>query len=228
MASVDVPVVADADTGYGNALNTIRALHAYERHGVAGIHIEDQASPKRCGHLDGKELVSVEEFIAKIRAAVEQRINPDFVIIARTDARGVLGFDAAVARANEALAIGADMAFVEGLQTLEELRRAPALVRGPCVMNLVHGGKTPDIALGEVERVGYRMTIVPGLLLKTITAAAEDALEKLRSTNAYPIPVRDISVVEGFRRVGSDYWDALSNRYRTSTTVPREPGTNQS
>ena len=227
VSSVKLPVIADADTGYGNALNTIRALHAYERQGVAGIHIEDQASPKRCGHLDGKELVSVEDFVAKIRAAVEQRINPDFVIIARSDARGVQGFDAAVERVNAALAAGADMAFVEGLQSIEELQRAPAMVRGPCVMNLVHGGKTPDIALGEVERFGYRLTIVPGLLLKTMTAAAEEALAKLRSGNAYPVPAHDISVVEGFRRVGSDYWDALSNRYRNATPAPREPGENQ-
>jgi 2-methylisocitrate lyase-like PEP mutase family enzyme len=133
--SVGVPVISDADTGYGNELNVTRAVREFEGRGVAAIHIEDQVSPKRCGHLDGKEVVSMEEFVSKIRAAVAARRDPDFLIIARTDARAVIGFDEAIARANAAIAMGADMAFVEAVQTLEEMAEAPRRVSGPCLLN---------------------------------------------------------------------------------------------
>src|SRR6201994_4042955 len=116
--AVDVPVVADADTGYGNELNVVRTVQDYERAGVAGIHIEDQVSPKRCGHLDDKEIVPREDWVAKIRAAADSRRDPDFLIIARTDSRAVAGFEEAIARANAAIDAGADMAFVEAPQTM--------------------------------------------------------------------------------------------------------------
>ena len=126
--SVDVPVIADADTGYGNELNVFRTVQEYERRGVAAIHIEDQVSPKKCGHLDDKEIVSREDYVAKIRAAVAAKRDADFMIIARTDARAVAGLDEAIARANAALAAGADMAFVEAPQTMEELAAVPKRV----------------------------------------------------------------------------------------------------
>src|SRR5262245_25866467 len=163
-ASVEVPVIADADTGYGNELNVVRTVREYERRGVAGLHIEDQGFPKRCGHLDDKEIVPREDWLAKIRAAASARTNPDFTIIARTDARARLGFDEAIARANLALAAGADMAFVEAPQTMEEVANVPKLVRGPCLLNVVYGGKTPEVDLREVQKMGYRLAIVPGLL----------------------------------------------------------------
>src|SRR5437879_3664383 len=134
---VEIPLIADADTGYGNELNVTRTIRAFEARGVAAIHLEDQVSPKRCGHLDGKEIVSREEFLAKIRAAVAARRDPDFLLIARSDARAVAGLDEAIARANAALEAGADMAFVEATQTLEEVAAVPRLVQGPCLLNVV-------------------------------------------------------------------------------------------
>ena len=129
-SAVDVPVIADADTGYGNELNATRTVREYERRGVAGLHIEDQGFPKKCGHLDNKVIVPLDEYLAKVRAAVAARQNPDFVIIARTDSRAVLGFEEAISRANAALEAGADVAFVEAPQTLEEVAAVPRLVKG--------------------------------------------------------------------------------------------------
>src|SRR5262249_7089805 len=153
-AAVKVPVIADADTGYGNELNVFRTVREYERAGVAGIHIEDQGFPKKCGHLDNKEIIPREEYIAKIKAADAARPSPDFIIIARTDSRAVAGFEEAIARVNAALAAGADMAFVEAPQTLEEVEAVPRLVKGPCLLNVVWGGKTPNIELSRAEAAG--------------------------------------------------------------------------
>src|SRR5215470_3694971 len=131
--AVTVPVIADADTGYGNELNVVRTVREYEAARVAGIHIEDQGFPKKCGHLDDKEIVPREDYLAKIRAAVAAKHDADFMIIARTDARAVAGLDEAVARANGALAVGADMAFVEAPQTMDELADVPKRVKGACL-----------------------------------------------------------------------------------------------
>ena len=147
-AAVDLPVIADADTGYGNELNTVRTVREYEARGVAGIHIEDQGFPKKCGHLDDKEIVPREEWLAKIRAAASARRDPDFHRHRPHRLRAPsLGFDEAIARANAALAAGADMAFVEAPQTLDEVAAVPRLVNGPCLLNVVRGGKTPDLDL---------------------------------------------------------------------------------
>src|SRR5579871_6608172 len=142
-AAVDVPVIADADTGYGNELNTTRTVREYEKRGIAGLHIEDQGFPKKCGHLDNKVIVPLDEYLAKVRAAVAARRDADFLIIARTDSRAVLGIEEAIRRANAALAAGADMAFVEAPQTLEEVAAVPKLVNGPCLFNNVWRGKSP-------------------------------------------------------------------------------------
>ena len=149
--AVEVPVIADADTGYGNELNTTRTVREYERRGVAGLHLEDQGFPKKCGHLDNKTVVPLEEYLAKVRAAVAARRNPDFLIIARTDSRATLGFEEAIRRANAALHGGADMAFVEAPQTLEEVTAVPRLVNGPCLLNVVWRGKTPDMAFDDAQ-----------------------------------------------------------------------------
>ncbi|MEL6871622.1 MAG: isocitrate lyase/PEP mutase family protein, partial [Pseudomonadota bacterium] len=140
--AVSSAVIADADTGYGNELNVTRTIREYERTGVAAIHIEDQGFPKKCGHLDDKEIIPREDYVAKIRAAVAARTDPDFLLIARTDSRAVIGFDEAVTRANLALEAGADIAFVEAPRTPEEVRAVPERVAGPCLFNLVYGGKT--------------------------------------------------------------------------------------
>ena len=204
-----IPLIADADTGYGNELNVTRALRDYERAGVAGLHIEDQVAPKRCGHLDGKELVPVEEFLIKIRAAVAARRDPDLVIIARTDARAVTGFDDAIARANAALDAGADMAFVEAIPTREELARVPDLVRGPCLLNVVPGGKTPHVTAAEARRMGYALAICPGVMLSAQVAALEGALAALRDSGLPELDESLPPVAEIFRRFGSEEWDGL-------------------
>ena len=179
--AVEVPVIADADTGYGNELNVFRTVQDYERAGVAGIHIEDQVSPKRCGHLDDKEIVPREDWLAKIRAAAAARRDADFLMIARTDSRAVVSFEEAVARANAALDAGADMAFVEAPQTIEEVAAVPKLVHGPCLLNVVRGGKTPEIDLRRAEAMGYRLAIVPGLLLKAVMGACDEMLADLKT-----------------------------------------------
>jgi 2-methylisocitrate lyase-like PEP mutase family enzyme len=212
--AVGVPVIADADTGYGNELNVVRTVRAYEGRGVAGIHIEDQGFPKKCGHLDDKEIVPREDWLAKIRAAASARRDPDFTIIARTDARAVAGFDEAIARANGALAAGADMVFVEAPQTMEEVAAVPRLVRGPCLLNVVRGGKTPDLDLGEAERMGYKLAIVPGLLIKNVVGICEKMLDELKATRRHPAPVREMTVRETFQLWGADEWDALRHRFR--------------
>jgi 2-methylisocitrate lyase-like PEP mutase family enzyme len=212
--SVKIPLIADADTGYGNELNVTRTIQEYERGGVTGLHIEDQVAPKRCGHLDGKEIVPREEFVAKIRAAVAARSDQDFFIIARTDARAVAGFEEAIARANEAMACGADMAFVEAAQNMEELAAIPKRVQGPCLLNIVRGGKTPDVNLAAAEAMGYRVAILPSLLLGAASDACELALSSLMETGAPPSSVGVSSVHDRFRRFGADEWDALRTKFR--------------
>src|SRR5438132_13796243 len=192
-AAVELPVIADADTGYGNELNVFRAVREFERSGVAGIHIEDQEFPKKCGHLEGKQIIPREDWLAKIRAAAAARRDGDFTIIARTDARAVAGFDEAVARANGALAAGADMAFVEAPQTREEVAAVPRLVDGHCLLNVVRGGKTPDLELREAEAMGYKLAIVPGLLIQSVVGICDRMLADLRSTGRHPQLLEEIA-----------------------------------
>lgn len=213
-AAVDVPVIADADTGYGNELNTTRTIREYERRGVAGLHIEDQGFPKKCGHLDNKVIVPLDDYLAKVRAAVAARTNPDFLIIARTDSRAVLGLEEAIRRANAALQAGADMAFVEAPQTLEEVAAVPRLVKGPCLLNLVWRGKTPDVAFDDAGKMGYKLAIVPGLLFKAVIGVCDTMLKQLRETGRHPVLDTGMTVRDAFRRVGSDEWDAVSERFR--------------
>lgn len=212
--SVSVPVIADADTGYGNELNVTRTVREYERRGIAGLHIEDQVAPKRCGHLDGKEVIPAEQFIAKVRAAVEARRDPRFLLIARTDARAVLGFDEAISRARAALAAGADMVFVEAAQSLEELAEIPRRVQGPCLLNIVRGGKTPDIDLGMAQEMGYRLAILPSLLLGAVAHACDHVLGALRASGKPPSSANSPGIAERFRRLGAGEWDALRTKFQ--------------
>ena len=214
--AANAPVIADGDTGYGNELNVVRLVQEHARAGTAGIHIEDQVSPKRCGHLDDKEIVPREDWLAKIRAAVAMRPDPDFVVIARTDSRAVAGFDEAVARCNAALAAGADIAFLEAPRTMEEVAAVPQRVKGPCLYNLVKGGKSPDVTLDEAEAMGYRLVIVPGLLFKTMMHACDGALAALKATRRHP-EVGGMTVRQAFSRVGADEWDPLRTRFRDAS-----------
>ena len=190
-ASVKLPVIADADTGYGNELNVIRTVREYERRGVTGLHIEDQGFPKKCGHLEDKTIVPIEDYVAKIRAAVSAKTDPNFMVIARTDSRASLGFDEAIRRANAAIDAGADMAFVEAPQTLDEVKAVPRLVKGPCMLNMVWRGKTPDMALSEVEVLGYKLTILPAVLSRSVLGACEIALAKLKQQGRLLAPTEN-------------------------------------
>jgi 2-methylisocitrate lyase-like PEP mutase family enzyme len=219
-AAVDIPVIADADTGYGNELNVVRTVRAYGRAGVAAIHIEDQTFPKRCGHLAGKEIVERDSWLRKIRAAVDARPDPGLLIIARTDARAVAGLEEAIERVNAALAVGADVAFVEAPQTVEEIAAVPAAVGGPCLFNVVPGGRSPEVSVADLERWGYRIAIFPSLLITPVVAACEQALTAL--ANSVGCVGAALSGGAGdldggpaalFRRVGADEWDRLRDRY---------------
>lgn len=215
-AATTLPVIADADTGYGNELNVVRTVREYEQRGVAGIHIEDQGFPKRCGHLEDKVVIPLDDYSAKIRAAASAKRDPDFLLIARTDSRAVLGFEEAIRRANAALEAGADMAFVEAPQTREEVAAIPRLVEGPCLLNVVWRGKTPDISLDDAQSMGYKLAILPALLFTAVIGVCDAMLEELRRTRQHPVPVADLTPAEAFRRFGAEEWDPLRTRFRTT------------
>jgi 2-methylisocitrate lyase-like PEP mutase family enzyme len=215
--AVDVPVIADADTGYGNELNVVRTVRAYARAGVAAIHIEDQTFPKRCGHLAGKEIVDRDAWLGKIRAAVESRPDAGLLIIARTDARAVAGLDEAIGRARAALAVGADVAFVEAPQIAAEIAAIPAAVGGPCLFNVVPGGRSPEVSLADLQSWGYRIAIFPSLLITPAVAACEQSLSAL-APHLGARPAAEPADLGGgpaalFQRVGAADWDRLRARY---------------
>ena len=216
-SAVGIPLVADADTGYGNELNITRTVREDEARGVAAIHLEDQVSPKRCGHLDGKEVVSRADFVSRIRAAVEARSSDRLLVIARTDARATHGLDEAIDRANAALDVGADIAFVEAPQTHHEAALVPERVRGACLLNIVAGGRTPVLDTAQAEAMGYKLALVPGLLVSAMIEAADAALNALRSTRI--VPAVGTSVGETFRRFGADDWDRLRRRFNAGATA---------
>lgn len=217
--SIDIPLISDSDTGFGNELNVFRTVQEFERAGVAAIHIEDQVFPKKCGHLDNKELVSREDFIAKIRAASAARKSKDFCIIARTDSRAVIGLDEAVERANAALANGADVAFVEAPQTMEEIESVPKRVKGPCLLNIVRGGKTPEIEVDVAERMGYAISIVPGLLLGGIIQTCDRLLGDLKQGKFPPVTG---SPGKTFARFGAAEWDERRTAFRDHVKAAAE------
>jgi 2-methylisocitrate lyase-like PEP mutase family enzyme len=202
-------VIADADTGYGNEMNVVRTVREYEQRGVAGIHIEDQGFPKKCGHLENKTIVPLEDYVAKIRAAASARQDRDFVLIARTDARAVLGFEEAIRRANASLEAGADMAFVEAAESLEEVASVPRLVQGPCLFNMVWRGKTPEVTLGDVQAMGYKVAILPVLLFNAVVGVCDKMLDELKQKRRHPIPGADVAPKEFFRRMGAEEWDKI-------------------
>jgi 2-methylisocitrate lyase-like PEP mutase family enzyme len=179
-ACVDIPLIADADTGYGNPINVIRTVGAYEAAGVAGIHIEDQVAPKKCGHMDGKLVIPSGEMAAKIRAAAEARADPDFVIIARTDARAVEGFEQSLARAGQYLQAGADVLFIEALTSEDEAARAARAFPGvPLLFNWAEGGKTPPVSLARLQELGYRIVLFPISTLLAATAGMRRILQEI-------------------------------------------------
>jgi 2-methylisocitrate lyase-like PEP mutase family enzyme len=212
--AVGIPVIADADTGYGNAINVIRTVREYEKSGVAAFHIEDQVAPKKCGHYEGKEVISSAEMVGKIHAAVDTRQDADLVIIARSDARAIEGLQASIDRVNAYLEAGADVGFVEAPQNVEELRIVGRSVRGPALVNVFEGGKTPMVPASELEAMGFRLGIYPSQTHRAAIRAAQRVLAVLKEDG-------DISRVEGelatFQEredaVGTDRWRALEQKY---------------
>ena len=179
-AAVGIPALVDADTGFGGPENVARALHEFERLGLAGLHLEDQVFPKRCGHLAGKELVPVEEMTGKLRAAVEARSDADFLIVARTDARAVEGFDAAVKRAHAYLEAGADAIFPEALESEKEFREFARRVRAPLMANMTEFGRGPLLSARRLAALGYRMIIYPLTAFRVGMHAEEACLRDLK------------------------------------------------
>lgn len=175
-----LPVIADADTGYGEVLNVMRAVEEFEHSGLAGIHLEDQVAPKRCGHLDGKQVIAPEEMAKKIRAAVRARSDSDFFLIARTDSRTIYGLDDAIDRANRYLDAGADAIFPESLQSAAEFAEFAKRVKAPLLANMTEFGKTPLISVAEFEAMGYAMVIFPMTAFRVMMKSAENVYGELQ------------------------------------------------
>jgi 2-methylisocitrate lyase-like PEP mutase family enzyme len=212
--AVSVPVIADADNGYGNAVNVIRAVREYIQTGVAAIHLEDQVAPKRCGHVAGREVIPLEEAVGKYRAAdmVRREIDPDFVLIARTDARGAHGgsLDEAIQRANAYLAAGADLAFVEAPTSVEEVRRICSEVKGPIFYNMT--GVSPRFTMAQMQELGIAVAITPGATFRVTMQAIYDFAVALREQG----PLAEAEFTERFTRhpLGDLHTFAGFNRMR--------------
>ncbi len=211
---ISLPLIADADTGYGNALNVVRTVREYEKAGVAGLHIEDQVAPKKCGHIAGKQIVDAKEFAQKIRAAVEYKTDPDLVIIARTDARAVSGLDDAIDRANLYREAGADVIFFEAPQSREEIERVAREVKAPLLANMVQGGKTPGLTAAELEQLGFKIVIFPGVCMRAAVPAIEQALSQLKQSGTdWPKTGPVVGPMDIFRKVGFDWWHEVEEKF---------------
>jgi 2,3-dimethylmalate lyase len=212
--AVGIPVIADADTGYGNALNVIRTVREYEKAGVAAFHLEDQVSPKKCGHYEGKEVIATAEMVGKIHAAVDTRQDPDLVLIARSDARAALGLEAAIDRVNAYLEAGADVGFVEAPQSVEELRVVGRLVRGPALVNVFEGGKTPMLGAAELAAMGFRLGIYPSQTQRAAIRAAKEVLRALKADgDTRRVEALLATFDEREAAVGTAQWRALEEKY---------------
>lgn len=200
----NIPLIADADTGYGGPVMVARTLEQYARAGVAALHIEDQVQTKRCGHLLGKELVSREIFLSRIRAAVaaREKIGSDIVIIARTDARQSLGFDEAAERLADAVTCGADAVFLEGLASVEEAREICGKMSVPVLLNTVPGGVTPRLSVKEAKELGFRIMIFPAIALTTVLTSVKEKLLALHSQGTDYAGKDEMSIREAFMTCG--------------------------
>ena len=212
--AVGIPVIADADTGYGNAINVIRTVREYEKSGVAAFHIEDQVSPKKCGHYEGKDVIGVAEMVGKIHAAADTRRDTDLVIIARSDARAIEGLQAAIDRTNAYLEAGADVGFVEAPQNIEELRIVARQVKGPALVNVFEGGKTPMVPANELEAMGFRLGIYPSQTHRAAIRAAQRVLRALKEDGDTTRVEPDLATFqEREDAVGTAHWRALEEKY---------------
>jgi 2-methylisocitrate lyase-like PEP mutase family enzyme len=221
---VDLPLVVDADTGFGNALNVSHTGRALERAAASAVQLEDQRAPKRCGHFDGKELIVADEMVSKIKAAVDSR-REDVVVIARTDACAVEGFEAAIERAGRYIDAGADMTFVEAPNSLEELKEIPKRLRAPQLLNIVLGGKTPIVDRKSCEDMGYSFVLYANAALQGMLLGMRTALRTLREKGV--LDERDsciASFAERQRLVGKEKFDEMERKYAFVNNLNRGSG----
>ena len=208
----DLPVIADADTGFGNALNVRLTVQAFERIGVAGLHLEDQTFPKRCGHLDDKSLVSIDDMCQKIRVARSSLRDPEFVVIARTDAIAVEGFEPAIARAKAYKEAGADMIFVEAPETIQQIEAIAAEVPGPKLINMFKGGKTPMVPVEKLQALGYNVVIIPSDLQRAAIKAMQMTLNAIyQHGNSETVSSQLATFKEREKIVGTEKYLAIDN-----------------
>lgn len=223
--AVDLPMIVDADTGFGNALNMRRTVRLLERAGAAGIQIEDQVFPKKCGHFAGKAVISQSEAVEKIKAAVDARVDGDLQIIARTDARAIEGLNSALDRAHAFIEAGADLTFVEAPTSAEELARIGRELSVPQVANIVFGGRTPDPGREQLAELGFSIVLYANAALQAALRASYEVLGSLKETGSLAATAdRLASFEERQRAVRKDDWDALERRYEvvrnTGATLP--------
>ena len=212
--AVGLPLIVDADTGFGNALNVRHTVRVLERAGADCIQFEDQVAPKRCGHFSGKDVISTEEAVSKIKAAVDARTDPDLLVMARTDAAATLGFEAAIERAQQFSEAGADILFVEAVTTADEIRALPQRLKKPQLMNMVIGGRTPIFGAEELAQLGYGIVLYANAALQGAVAGMQKALTVLRDTKRVDEdPALVVPFAERQRLVGKPELDALEKRY---------------
>lgn len=223
--ALDVPVMGDADTGFGNAVNAYLTVQAFERAGAAGLNIEDQVIPKRCGHLEGKALLPLDEAVAKIAAAADARLDKDFVINARTDALGVLGIEAAIDRGNAFLEAGATMVFVEGIDSIDAIKAAVKGIRGPVAMNLVEGGKSPPgLSFALLESLGVARVSLPSTLMQSAIHSMRAVLQRVKECDGidgYQEMLSGFGVSQ--RLLGRDEIFALESKYMAALVDTGRP-----
>ncbi|MFT5175845.1 MAG: 2-methylisocitrate lyase-like PEP mutase family enzyme [Gammaproteobacteria bacterium] len=214
--AVDLPLIADADTGYGNALNVMRTVRAYERAGVAGMHIEDQSMPKRCGHFDQKQVIDTNEMVGKLKAALDARVDPNFIIIARTDARTVLGLDETMARAHAYAEAGADVIFVESPLSEDELALIGSSISTPLLANMVESGKTPILPAQRLQELGFSLVIHPGAVGRFVSHQLKGFLERVKAEGS---TLSQLDQMSDFKTqnevVGLSQMLALAERYKS-------------
>ena len=212
--ATSLPVICDCDNGYGGPINVMRTVREFEEAGVAGFWIEDQIFPKRCGHFEGKKIVSREEMITKIEAAAETRRDPDLVIIARTDAKAVFGLDEAISRARDYAKAGADMIFVEAPRSKDELRKIASSIEAPQMVNLVEGGKTPLVTIKELEEMGFKIASFSGSSQKIAIKAIQEFLSGFHETGDIRLYLDDmVSLEERSRLLGLDDFYEFESKF---------------
>lgn len=220
---VRAPIVVDGDTGYGNALNIVRAVREFERAGIAGVHFEDQVFPKRCGHLAGKQVIPAEEFVDKIRAAADARSDRDFVIIARTDAIAVHGVRDAIDRGNRCAAAGADVVFVEAPTTVDEIQMIARGIEAPLLFNMATGGKSPSMSVRQLETLGFKLAVAPLLSIGPAVDGMRTAARVARETGSDAhVAATGFSPAAFFELFDIAEWRRIEARYAATPIQTRD------